>query len=110
METTNLIETLNYVNMLPYEALNYVNWQTILEKILLPKKQNEEHRELVPLSNSNLQKAVLILEKFSHTIHFNDEFMDISKNLVNKKLEILNKNKGKLRMCASELWAFDSII
>ena len=110
MEATNLTETLNYINLLPYEALNYINWQTILEKILQPLKEDGKPKELVPLGNSNLQKAVIILEKFSHSIHFNEEFVYIAKSLFDKKLEILNKNKGKLRVSVTELWAFDSII
>ena len=70
----------------------------------------EGYYEGIDISNTpNIIKIDTILQK-EDQLNLSEIFNDILHFLILKKIEILNKNKGSLRMKLDELIAFDSLI
>lgn len=104
-------KVLEYVHIIPSEAFDYINPHTIFDKITQHQKANGENvRVLTGLSNQNLQKIAIAFAKMSQNVAIDADFKDLLQKLLHKKLELLRKNKGKLRMSLDELHSFDIII
>jgi hypothetical protein len=131
----NMVKLIDYVNVLPTQAIEYLNLGMLIDKIShLVKVEEEEKRMLAPMSNQNMQKVSSVLAKISlylinkmnnsHQINAKEDTSTQSKNkpneyqvikdlchqLVMRKIENLRKNKGKLRVSISELSSIDTLI
>jgi hypothetical protein len=118
-------QVMSYIHQLPHQVCCYIDPALIIDKITVVKNVDGVNiKEVTSLGNQNLQKIIVWMEKLEQHIDvygtdeqqiqdkqkLSQEFYDICHQLVLKKIEILDKNKGKLRMSLEELIAFDTVI
>jgi hypothetical protein len=118
-------QVMSYIHQLPHQVCCYIDPALIIDKITIMKNvDGVEVKEITNLGNQNLKKIIEWMVKLEQHIdvysadeqeieakqQVSQEFYDICHQLVIKKIEILDKGKGKLRMSLEELIAFDTII
>lgn len=120
------------MHIVPTNACGYIDPQLIFDKLTqVQKVDGQEKRVFANLGNQNIQKVSVSLAKMAQSLLKEEEFetelpnelpeseittknkaqmLDILHQIVIKKIEILRKNKGKLRVQLDELNALDTII
>lgn len=83
----------------------------ILNRVSQINKVNEvDVRTILNFGNNNYQKVALAFARMCQSIQISEEFRQVLNDLIQRKISILQKGKGKQRMSIDELKAFDIII
>ena len=104
-------DVLDYISIIPAEAFSFIDPKLIIDRVSIIAKVSElDIRVISNFGNNNLQKIAIAFARMWQSVSISDDLKQILQDLISKKVSILHKGKGKLRMSLDELKAFDIII